>query len=121
MSEGNGVPRPSRRGRNERDAAGLEAALLDQCARWQRGERVPVEVYLAGHPGVRADAQAALDLIGNEVLLRQEGGERVELEEYLRRFPEWAAEIRDQFEVERAIQEAGLTRAELAPGGGHEP
>ncbi len=106
MSECNGVQQPSSRGGNETRAMALEAALLDQCARWPRGERVLAEVYLAEHPGLRADVEAALDLIGNEMLLRREIGERVELEEYLGRFPEWTAQIRDLFEVERAIQDA---------------
>ncbi|MFO0842802.1 MAG: serine/threonine-protein kinase [Gemmataceae bacterium] len=119
MSEGNNERQPSGQGGSESRVA-LEAALLDQCVRWRRGERVLAEIYLAEHPGLRADAEAALDLIGNEMLLRREKGERVELEEYLRRFPEWASQIRDQFEVERAIEgtAAGATwspEAETGP------
>jgi hypothetical protein len=83
----------------------LQAALEEQAARWRRGERVPAEEWLARHASLAADAEAALDLIGNEVLLRQERGDRAEPEEYLERFPQWATQIRAFFEVERALQE----------------
>ncbi len=63
-----------------------------------------METYLAQHPAVRSDTQAVLDLIYNEIVLREETGESPPLEEYLRRFPELAAELRLQFEVEQAIE-----------------
>ncbi len=74
--------------------------LVEQKARWERGERLPAEEYLARLPTLVEGEEAALDLIGNEVLLRQEGGERVELDEYLRRFPRLAAGLRDLFAAE---------------------
>jgi WD40 repeat protein/serine/threonine protein kinase len=81
----------------------LAALLAEQRGHWQRGERIPVEDYLARHPRLAADAEAALDLITNEVLLRREQGEEVGLAEYLRRFPHWAGPLRAQFEVEAAL------------------
>jgi serine/threonine protein kinase len=62
-----------------------------------------VETYLQQYPDLAADIEAALDLIGNELLLRQELGEPPPLAEYLKRFPQWAADIQILFEVERAI------------------
>jgi serine/threonine protein kinase len=80
-----------------------EPALLleEQTSCWRRGERVAVEDLLARRPGLGADG--LLDLITNEVLLRQQAGETPLLEEYLRRFPDLAEPLRMQFEVERAI------------------
>ena len=45
--------------------------IVDQCRRWQQGERVAIECYLEQHPTLRADSEGLLDLIYNEVLLRQ--------------------------------------------------
>src|SRR5689334_10237663 len=81
-----------------------QALLQEQSDRWQRGERVLVEAYLVRHPDLRADTEAALDMITHEVLLRRQAGETPELEEYLGRFPQWADLLRIQFEVERAIE-----------------
>src|SRR5262245_6291787 len=81
----------------------LTHLLIAQRRAWQRGQRVPVEAYLERHPALADDTDAVLDLIGNELLVRQEQGETPELAEYLARFPQWAAEIRIQFEVEQAI------------------
>jgi WD40 repeat protein len=78
--------------------------LLEQQACWHQGERVPVENFLARQPALAADAEAALDLIGNELLLRRELGDTPTLAEYLERFPQWAAQIKLQFEVEQAIE-----------------
>ena len=54
--------------------AGLEPALLtllaEQQSRWQRGERVLVEVYLAQRPALSGDSEAVLELILHEVLLQ---------------------------------------------------
>jgi serine/threonine protein kinase len=81
--------------------------LEEQRDRWQRGERVLVEAYLTRESEL--PAEAVLDLITNEVLLRQEAGEAPRLDEYLQRFPHLAEALRVQFEVERAIN-AGDSR-----------
>jgi hypothetical protein len=81
------------------------AAVLrvDQRERWQSGERVLAEHYLARHAAVRADREAALDLIFNECLLRERLGERPRIEEFADRFPEFADSLRDQMELHRAM------------------
>jgi tetratricopeptide (TPR) repeat protein len=91
--------------------SGLQTTLLrdDLRARWQRGERVAVEAYLERHPGLPADA--LLDLIYQEVVLLQEAGEAPQLEEYLSRFPQFATQLRDQFEVDQALESALLSDA----------
>src|SRR5262245_15812402 len=99
-----------------------QALLQDQSSRWRRGERVPVEDYLARRPALQGDTEAVLDLITNEVLLRRQAGETPLLEEYQRRFPHLAEPLRIQFEVEAAFAGTageGATRpAPDAPAGG---
>jgi serine/threonine protein kinase/tetratricopeptide (TPR) repeat protein len=73
-----------------------------QC--WRDGERLSVEAFLKEFPPLTQDDDELLDLIYNEVVLREEHGESPELDEYLRRFPQYSAELRDQFEVHRALQ-----------------
>jgi WD40 repeat protein len=88
----------------------------EQRTRWQRGERIPVETWLEQHPGLRADEEAALLLIYQEVILREERGETPQLEEYLARFPQWAAQLRDQFEVHGALASERLFPGAGGPG-----
>jgi WD40 repeat protein/serine/threonine protein kinase len=99
---------------------GEVAAVLraDQRERWQAGERVPAEDYLRRHPAVAASAEAALDLIYGEFLLR----ERPDPYEYRRRFPEHADALRDQIALHRAVSADPGSEAEtLSPSGGESP
>jgi tetratricopeptide (TPR) repeat protein len=77
--------------------------LLDQSECWLHGEPLPVEAYLKLHPNVAADREAVLDLICHEYLLRKRRGESPDAQEYLRRFPAYADDLRDQFEVGQLI------------------
>jgi hypothetical protein len=81
------------------------SALLldDQDRRWQQGCRVPVESYLETSPWLRSDPEGLLDLIYNEVRLREEHGDTPALEEYRRRFPELEEMLARLFEVHRAL------------------
>jgi serine/threonine-protein kinase len=78
--------------------------LADQRARWSRGDRVLVEAYVRRHPALRDDGEALLDLIYNEVFLREQAGESPRRDEYLRRFPHLAGPIGAQFDVHQAIE-----------------
>ncbi|MCS6851577.1 MAG: serine/threonine protein kinase [Gemmataceae bacterium] len=70
---------------------------------WQRGECHRVETYLQAEPTLRDDAEAVLDLVARELWLREERGETPELTEYLDRFPHLADQLRQQFELHRAL------------------
>jgi WD40 repeat protein/predicted Ser/Thr protein kinase len=92
----------------------------EQRLRWQRGERVLVEAYLAEHPVLRAEAEALMDLVYNEILLREQAGETPQLEDYLARFPPLARQLRDQFEAHRALHaepalDAALGQVQTTP------
>jgi WD40 repeat protein/tRNA A-37 threonylcarbamoyl transferase component Bud32 len=81
-------------------------ALLraDQRRRWQQGEEIPVEAYLEQAPALAARPDAILDLVMNEVGLREDRGERPQLDEYLARFPQVADALRRQFELHQALR-----------------
>src|SRR6266568_4790809 len=81
----------------------------EQRRRWYEGDRAPVETYLDAYPSVQADTERALELVYNEVVLREELGETPLLQEYLHRFPRFEQRLRLLFEVHQ-----GLDLAELA-------
>jgi serine/threonine-protein kinase len=85
--------------------AELAAVLrVDQRQRWRRGERVPAESYLPRLPGNPPDLDLALDLIYNEYLVREQLGERPDLDDYCRRFPDVAPVLREQIALHRAVE-----------------
>lgn len=91
----------------ELTAEQLAAVLrVDQRARWEAGEGIQAEAYLARYPIVQTQEDCALDLIYNEYLIRTRLGQSVEADEYTRRFPPFAATLRLQIELHRAM--AGL-------------
>jgi WD40 repeat protein/tRNA A-37 threonylcarbamoyl transferase component Bud32 len=99
------------------------AAILrvDQCERWQRGERIPAERYLEEYPTLRADPEGAIEVVYGEFLLAEQRGEAPRLEEYSRRFPTLAARLALQVELHRALESsggsgsAGASRNTVAP------
>ena len=97
--------------------------LKHQRNAWRRGEPAPVETYLAQEPLLKTDTQAILDLIYNEIVLREELGELPRLEEYLTRFPGLTRDLELQFEVERAIQSESSVNVgrDLTTIAGHTP
>jgi serine/threonine protein kinase/tetratricopeptide (TPR) repeat protein len=105
----------------------LRSICLDQRRRWRRCEPIGVEAYLQRQPHLRADPEAVLDLIYNEVVLRQEHGEQPGLAEYVQRFPQLEAELRRQFEVHQVLEDPSCTSFDSSaqpgaaaggPGGG---
>ena len=89
-----------------RDPEEIVMALrVDQAERCRLGQWVPAEEYLESFPAVRDHAPAAIDLIFAEFLLREERGERPPLEEFLRRFPEHADELKLQIELHREMDD----------------
>jgi tetratricopeptide (TPR) repeat protein len=60
-------------------------------------------MYLQLYPNLRNDPELVLDLICHEMLLRERRGESPTAEEYLRRFPDFADDLRLQLEVRQAL------------------
>jgi WD40 repeat protein len=86
-----------------------EVLRADQERRWGRGERILVETYLEQYPGLRQREEAVLDLLYCEYLLREAADEMPQPEEYVRRFPQYAAQLRIQFLMDRALTGTGQT------------
>ena len=78
----------------ESDDFSRSTLLEDQRKRWRSGERTPVEAYLQRRPELGENENLVLDLIYNEVLLREELHEAPHADEYVRRFPQHADAIR---------------------------
>src|SRR5437588_122970 len=87
----------------------LAQLLEEQRQCWRQGRGVRAETYLQQQPALRADREAVLDLIYHEILLREAAGEVPQLDEYRQRFPEFAADLTLQFEVDRALDLRLLT------------
>jgi serine/threonine protein kinase/tetratricopeptide (TPR) repeat protein len=79
---------------SELQATALAERLAEEmAARWRRGERPLAEEYLTRHPELRAEPEAAIDLIHEEICLREEHGLPAPSPEILRRFPQWRSEL----------------------------
>jgi WD40 repeat protein len=76
---------------------------VDQRERWHRGDHVLAESYLARFPPIAKDVEIARDVIFNEYLVRERLGEKVALDEFLRRFPNHAEALRSQIELHQAM------------------
>jgi serine/threonine-protein kinase len=82
----------------------LAAARAEQACRLRGGERPPAEEFLARHPDLAADPEAALVLVYGEVLLREElDSTPPDPAEYAARFPAHAPALALQFELHGAL------------------
>ena len=71
----------------------------DQVRRWNLGQRVPAEAYLARCPGLELESEAAFELIYSEFLLREQLGDSPTTEEFSWRFPQFADRFARQLEL----------------------
>jgi hypothetical protein len=85
-------------------AEGFALLCQDQRTRWLRRQPVAIEEYCRHLPSLAANAEALLDLIYNEILVREELGERPDWEEYRRRFPNFRDELARLASVDRWVQ-----------------
>ena len=70
----------------------VDEILEEQRRRWREGKRVLVESYLELQPALGSHHVIVLDLIYNEIVLREQAGEQPKQEEYAQRFPHLSAE-----------------------------
>jgi WD40 repeat protein len=98
-------------------SAWLPIIRADLDERWHREQPVLIEAYLEGVPALAADSEAVLDLLHQEVLLRQAFGPRPQLDEYLQRFPQYRRQLESLFALRGAIDWGSL----LQPAPRREP
>src|SRR5208337_267098 len=76
-----------------RRAALIELVLADMQQRWQRGHQLKTEVYLKIYPELGTPAEAPVELIQAEWVLRHQHGAPADLDDFLRRFPSRGEEL----------------------------
>jgi serine/threonine-protein kinase len=97
------------------DLAGLALALrLEQARRWRNQDHAPAEAYLARHPELGANPEYALEVVYGELLLREEQGETPPVEEFLQRFPQFAGQVQQLFDLHQAVRAASVVESHAA-------
>jgi serine/threonine protein kinase/tetratricopeptide (TPR) repeat protein len=114
------TPGPSAPSPEARDSDGSASQLIEQLAadmaeRWRQGERPLAEDYLARHPGLAQKPESAIDLIYEELCLRQEHTAGITASELCHRFPQWQSQLAVLLTCHEALQ------ADLAPPAFPEP
>jgi serine/threonine protein kinase/lipoprotein NlpI len=71
--------------------------------RWRKGERPRVEEYLASHPILFDQPEAALELLYEEIHLFQEHGQEVSPEDLFERFPKWQPQVQALLECHKLL------------------
>jgi tetratricopeptide (TPR) repeat protein/tRNA A-37 threonylcarbamoyl transferase component Bud32 len=82
----------------------LDAILDRQKEAWLAGSHPSVEELLRDST-LPEDSEVLLDVIYNEIVLREELGETPALEEYIERYPRLEEELKVHFEVHRAVHD----------------
>lgn len=89
--------------------------LLEVQSRvWREGTRISLEALVEKYPTLSTNVELLLDLLYNEILLREELGERPTADDYEARFPHLAPQLGRQFEVHRALGSAKALSGQAA-------
>jgi serine/threonine protein kinase len=83
--------------------------------RWQHGDWVLPEEFLARHPPLAQHAEAVADLIYEELCLREEYRCQRPLQEFVDRFPEWREQLELLFDCQRLL--GPVTRLQFPTAG----
>jgi serine/threonine protein kinase/Tfp pilus assembly protein PilF len=78
----------------------------EMARRWRKGERPPAEEFLRRHPELLDQAEAAVELVYEEICLRQELGEETTAAAVLARFPQWRPQLEVLLECHRILEPA---------------
>src|SRR4051812_27523373 len=92
---------------HEHDPSVVDGLLERQRRAWDEGRRPSVEQALKD-AALDGNTEVLLDLLYNEIVLREERGEQPSLDEYLGRYPELGGELALHFEVHSALREGFL-------------
>jgi eukaryotic-like serine/threonine-protein kinase len=81
----------------------LDECLAEQIQQWTRGDRPCINSFFHQYPALRAQPEALVELINQEIVLRQLQGETPLPEDYLIDFPDLAEALSRLFEVHAAL------------------
>src|SRR5262249_46691418 len=81
------------------------------------GDRVLVEAYLDRYPELRDEPEHLLDLIYNEMVLREDTGATPQYAEYRERFPHLDEQLRLLFEVHEVLEVGRLEKTNIVANG----
>src|SRR5271165_6660050 len=98
-----------------------DVLCTDQRQRWLHGQCPEVEAYITLHGSFHPGAEPAIDLVFGEFMARRELGESPTLDEYCRRFPKLAGQLRLHVGLYDALGESGPARDDTASGPGEDP
>jgi serine/threonine-protein kinase len=76
---------------------------VDQRRRWLSGQRVDLTGYRRDFPELDDDSESFFELVYNELLIREELGERPDPDDYAALYPELTHRLGLQLEVHRAL------------------
>ncbi|HTU27276.1 MAG TPA: serine/threonine-protein kinase, partial [Pirellulales bacterium] len=84
-------------------------------SRWLAGDRIPVETFLSQHPELATRECDLVELIHAEIDLRESQGEHPAAEEYVNRFPGFAAQVESLFDGKSTLASVtgGSTRRQV--------
>jgi hypothetical protein len=98
----------------------LRQVCTDLERRVRAGEPCRAEDILAAFPTLAADADAALELIYTEFVVREQLGQHPSAAEWYARFPRWRDQLEEVFQVHEAMADrtgGDTTRRRPAPPG----
>ncbi|HTU16792.1 MAG TPA: protein kinase [Gemmataceae bacterium] len=81
----------------------IEHLTQEMVSRWRQGERPVAEEYFRLHPRLWHYPEAALELVYEEIHLRQEAGQEVRVEDLLDRFPQWHRQVKALLECHHLL------------------
>jgi tetratricopeptide (TPR) repeat protein len=87
----------------DRLPAALERLAEEMVERWRRGERPQAEEFLDRCPVLWDHPDAALELIAEELALRDEYGLPADPDELAGRFPRWRPQVKALLDCQRAL------------------
>ncbi|HXG11210.1 MAG TPA: serine/threonine-protein kinase, partial [Gemmataceae bacterium] len=99
----------------ERDSLVVELVHTDLECRLKAGEAVRVESYFERYRELAADRERALGLIAAEYDLRRRREPGLTLDEYLRRFPQYADELATRLQRGKTAWQSGFPSGGSAP------
>jgi tetratricopeptide (TPR) repeat protein len=110
------MPHRSAQNTDETQLAREVREACDELSRRLRaGEECSAESLLAKSHAIRANTDAALELLYTEFVVHEELGKRPRPDDWYARFPQWRSELDELFEVHRFVNETGARLAADTP------